>query len=79
MNGTETNGGWYEIYRNNDRTDWKWHYTTGSTTTSNSRVGVKPPDSLLLDLDATADWVRYYNNDYRNRRNSCKIQVKNGS
>ena len=38
----------YEIYRDNDRSTWKWNYTTGSTTTSNSRVGVRPPDSSFI-------------------------------
>ena len=59
VNGIQGNGGWYAIYGDtNDRSDWMWHYTTGTTTTSNSRIGVKPPQSLLLELDATADWVK---------------------
>ena len=59
VNGTQVNGGWYLIYgMTNVRADWVWHYTTGTTVTSNSRVGVRPPNTLLLELDATADWVK---------------------
>ena len=59
VNGTDENGGWYAIYLNNDRSAWEWHYTTGTTVTSNSRIGVKPPPSLsLLSMNATADWVK---------------------
>ena len=58
VNGIAANGGWYDIYANNDRSGWKWHYTTGSTVTSNSRIGVKPPtEELELELDTDADWV----------------------
>ena len=57
VNGIESNGGWYAIYADNDRGEWAWHYTTGSTVTSNSRIGVKPPESLELALDTDADWV----------------------
>ena len=58
VNGTDTNGGWYAIYSSNDRSGWGWYYTTGSTTTSNSRIGVKPPVTLELSINDTADWVR---------------------
>ena len=59
VNGTQDNGGWYQIYgKTNDRSLWVWHYTTGSTVTSNSRIGVEPPDSFQLDLDSDADWVK---------------------
>ena len=58
VNGTEQNGGWYATYADNNRADWKWKYTTGTTTTSNSRTAVLPPSSLTLALDTTADWVR---------------------
>ena len=59
VNGTDSNGGWYAIYQNNDRSAWTWHYTTGSSTDSNSRIGVKPPsEDLYLAMDTTADWVK---------------------
>ena len=58
VNGTDDNGGWYETYRNNSRSAWTWNYTTGTTTTSNSRIAVEPPATLKLSIDATADWVR---------------------
>ena len=58
VNGTAGNGGWYEIYHDdNDRSNWEWYYTTGTTTTPNSRIGVKPPMTLELDIDSTSDWV----------------------
>ena len=57
VNGTDANGGWYERYRNNDRGNWTWGYTTGTTTTPNSRTAVAPPESLELSLDTTSDWV----------------------
>ena len=58
VNGTEANGGWYDRYLNNDRGEWTWGYTTGSTVTSNSRIAVDPPDTLHLALDTAADWVK---------------------
>ena len=49
VNGTSfENGGWYAIYLNNNRADWQWHYTTGTTVTSNSRIGVKPPAGIVI-------------------------------
>ena len=57
VNGTATNGGWYEIYANNDRSEWDWHYT-GTGTDSNSRSGIKPTMELLLTLNVTADWIK---------------------
>ena len=58
VNGTEANGGWYDRYVNNDRGEWEWGYTTGTTTTSNSRIAVTPPNTLKLVIDTTADWVK---------------------
>ena len=59
VNGTRENGGWYDRYaHSNDRGEWIWAYTTGTTVTSNSRTGVPPPMTLHLALDATADWVK---------------------
>ena len=58
VNGIIGNGGWYARYADNDRSDWEWAYTTGTTTDSNSRTAVAPPTSLKLALDATADWVK---------------------
>ena len=58
VNGTQMNGGWYAQYSNNDRSGWIWAYTTGSTVTSNSRLAVRPPETLYLALDATTDWVK---------------------
>ena len=60
VNGIAANGGWYDIYNDNDRSVWAWHYTTGTTTTSNSRIGVEPPGGtiLALEIDSTSDWVK---------------------
>ena len=58
VNGTEANGGWYEIYLNNNRSTWDWHYTTGSSTSSNSRIGVGLLGTLKMSVEATSDWVR---------------------
>ena len=58
VNGVIGNGGWYAIYADVDRGEWVWRYTTGTTTTSNSRIGILPLPSLLLALDTDADWVK---------------------
>ena len=58
VNGTDSNGGWYAIYLDNDRAEWSWRYTTGTTVTSNSRIGTAPPSGFELAFDTTADWVK---------------------
>ena len=58
VNGTQSNGGWYEIYRKNNRADWNWHYTTGTSTDSNSRIGVRVVGGNDPAVDADADWVK---------------------
>ena len=40
VNGTVAHGGWYAIYADVDRTNWIWRYTTGTTSDSNSRIGI---------------------------------------
>ena len=57
VNGTKGNGGWYERYKNNDRSAWVWAYTVGTTVTPNSRGAQQPPNGFFLTLDVTTDWV----------------------
>jgi hypothetical protein len=58
VNGTQNHGGWYEIYRDNNRTEWVWHYTTGTSVDSNSRIGVRVVGGDDPVMDTDADWVK---------------------